>query len=254
MTLVLPQLRTGSAIYTVARSRSNRLPADFIVCSKRGLPLTNLSRTSHSGWWGMISRRPSSGSACAHQVAPPSPKAFGVLDSLSDGVCLVIGGSFLPVFCVTRTRESAIAFDTIAHCPALFVDIDVRILWCVFVALWTMGFGHVPDPRLTAPLRVSVFRVIRVRSQKEMVRSNARGVVASVQYSQIGGYWPVMEFPRNAVSCASSPVSAEMSVSPLVMNAAGPFPTSRTKPDLRPETLNRGRVHSVNVTQRGGEC
>jgi len=89
--------------------------------------------------------------------------------------------------------------------------------------------------------------VFKVSTQKQVIRSHARRIVAFVKHVQTIGNWTVRQLPRYSVTQSARCTEATVSVR---MPIASPNPTRRRLIDLRPEAING--FHGREVYQFGG--
>lgn len=76
---------------------------------------------------------------------------------------------------------------------------------------------------LGPPLFVSIRHVVRLRSKKEMVRVDARRIIAAMQNREAVGDWATMQFPRNAMSTKNA-ASKIFTNTSMPRGACGPHP------------------------------
>jgi len=93
-------------------------------------------------------------------------------------------------------------------------------------------------PAGCSALHRHIGHVDRVRSKKQMIGSNARWRVASVQYAQTIGHWSVVDEPRESVRLPLLSVEVFADLPVTVYEHSSPEPTTIASFYSSPESLN----------------
>lgn len=100
-----------------------------------------------------------------------------------------------------------------------------------------VGLPHCGAPgRVHAPLALGVSHVVCLRSKKQVVRTNARRVVAAVTYAHAGRHRAVVDFPGHAIGRCEALFEPNVSVTNRGPGSL-PFPAPIPPFYLRPKTL-----------------
>lgn len=98
---------------------------------------------------------------------------------------------------------------------------------------------------LISAFSCSVSVIIRACSQKQMIRSNARGIVASMKHAQSFWDWTIMKFPGKSVSGNVPSVNRELPIAKPARFPARPNPATFCFLNVLPESNFRG-PHPAN--------
>lgn len=133
--------------------------------------------------------------------------------------------------------------------------ITVGVLGRVFMTLRTMRFRPIRIAQRIpgASLRSHVLGVVASRTEEEMRRVTARGVVAVVEHAKPFGYGAIMQFPGDAMReqhRTGAWACPELTVA-FVLRARRPLPTSGCEAYLCPESISQGSHSTGNLVVHG---
>lgn len=145
-----------------------------------------------------------------------------------------------PRLTATGHRHSALANAVALRDVSLLLPRRIQLPYLPYHGFRQLGMT-VAAPMSATPLRNHVSRVVRVRTQPQMLRTNARRIVAMVQHVHALGHRPHTQLVGHSVSPVCLAPHTEPPVTPGVC-VCRPHPTLPRLVHLLPEAL-RHRTH-----------